>query len=251
MAITLEGFHSARPQYTPRRGLVIRLGPNGANSRGSTSQNYSNLSLEAPNERIYKPKGSSLHCYAGCQCGPGSSWDVFSSIPGWSTDSGAGIEVQTTRTGIITPNSDHHYIELDSHGSSSNSNIYQDIAFTTGAYQLSFWYSPRVNDGGGTNTIEYSIGTSSVDDSVLGGSVNGPGVGGTSVGTWTQITDTFTVTSDTTLTLSFQAAGEDETLGGFIDDVSITAVPLPAAAWLFGSALFGLVTMSRRRKATA
>lgn len=32
-------------------------------------------------------------------------------------------------------------------------------------------------------------------------------------------------------------------------EVSVNAVPLPAAAWLFGSALLGLVTVSRRRAA--
>lgn len=31
----------------------------------------------------------------------------------------------------------------------------------------------------------------------------------------------------------------------------VSAVPLPAAAWLFGSALFGLVSLSKRRKALA
>jgi hypothetical protein len=175
------------------------------------------------------------------QSGPGLSWDVFSSIPGWSTGSGPGIEVQTTRSGFITPNSGDHYVELDSHGAASNSSMYQDIAFTQGTYQLSFWYSPRVNNGGGTNTVDYSIG------SALSGSINGPGADA-AFGVWTQIvSDTFTVASDTTLRLSFQASGEDETLGGFIDNVSITAVPLPAAAWLFGSALFGLITMRRRK----
>ncbi|MCX2982945.1 VPLPA-CTERM sorting domain-containing protein [Halieaceae bacterium IMCC14734] len=38
----------------------------------------------------------------------------------------------------------------------------------------------------------------------------------------------------------------------YFDNITITtdvaAVPLPAAAWLFGSALMGLVGMSRRRK---
>ncbi|MET0053042.1 MAG: VPLPA-CTERM sorting domain-containing protein [Candidatus Thiodiazotropha sp.] len=30
-------------------------------------------------------------------------------------------------------------------------------------------------------------------------------------------------------------------------DVTVSAVPLPAAAWLFGSALLGFVTYSARR----
>ena len=116
--------------------------------------------------------------------------------------------------------------------------MFQGIFFEEGTYELNFWCSPRESNAN-TNTIDYSVGT------LLTGSVSGPGAGGTLVGQWTEIIDVFTVSSDTTLRLTFQAAGIDETLGGFIDNVSITAVPLPAAAWLFGSALLGLVTVAR------
>jgi hypothetical protein len=34
----------------------------------------------------------------------------------------------------------------------------------------------------------------------------------------------------------------------FWDDVSLTAVPVPAAVWLFGSGLIGLIGIARRRK---
>jgi hypothetical protein len=33
-----------------------------------------------------------------------------------------------------------------------------------------------------------------------------------------------------------------------MDDVSLTAVPVPAAVWLFGSGILGLVGVARRRK---
>ena len=34
-----------------------------------------------------------------------------------------------------------------------------------------------------------------------------------------------------------------------IDNLNVSAVPLPAAAWLFGSALLGLLSISRRKRA--
>lgn len=40
----------------------------------------------------------------------------------------------------------------------------------------------------------------------------------------------------------------DNTDGVFLDNIRVTAVPVPAAAWLFGSALLGLVAVGKRRK---
>ena len=41
--------------------------------------------------------------------GSGKSWDVYTEIPGWKTDDGAGIEVQPNRTlGSIDAHSGRH-----------------------------------------------------------------------------------------------------------------------------------------------
>ena len=37
--------------------------------------------------------------------------------------------------------------------------------------------------------------------------------------------------------------------GGIVDNVWVNAVPIPAAMWLFGSGLLGLVGIARRKKA--
>ncbi|MEM9631285.1 MAG: hypothetical protein AAGA50_08170 [Pseudomonadota bacterium] len=175
------------------------------------------------------------------------SWDVYTSIPGWTSNSGAGIEVQTNGTlGSIDAHSGQHYVELDSHPSgSSNSSMQQSVALGVGSYELSFYYSPR-NDDTASNGIFYEI---------LGGilgqqKVEGPGAGPpvTSVGTWSLVTALFKVTTAGNYDLRFSATGTENTLGGFVDTVSITAVPIPAAGLLLpvGVALLGFA--ARRRK---
>lgn len=169
------------------------------------------------------------------------SWSVFSSLPGWTTVSGSGIEVQTTNTLGLTPQDLAHYVELDSN---NNSTMKQTINFTsTGSYLLSFWYSPR-NDDAASNGITYSIGT-------LLGSVTGPGGGppATSVGSWTQILASFVITQTGNYDLVFAASGTDNSLGGFIDNVSIAPIPLPAGGLLLIGALGGLAALRRRKAA--
>lgn len=58
------------------------------------------------------------------------------------------------------------------------------------------------------------------------------------------------LTSDTAFssaTLQFDAAAEGAFLYS-VDDITVSAVPVPAAVWLFGSGLIGLVGFSKRRK---
>ncbi|WP_434054944.1 MAG: hypothetical protein RDA78_08780 [Roseibium sp.] len=173
----------------------------------------------------------------------GSSWDVFSEISGWKTTAGAGIEVQTNRTlGSIDAHSGQHYIELDSHPRpNSNSTMSQDVTLGVGKYELSFWYSPRNNDAS-SNGIEYSV------SGLLLDSVTGPGASPlTAVGAWTLITALFHVETAGDYTLSFAATGKQNTLGGFVDTVNITAVPIPAAGLLLPAGL-GLLTFAARRR---
>jgi hypothetical protein len=55
----------------------------------------------------------------------------------------------------------------------------------------------------------------------------------------------FTLTSDAVVSFFIRDYPLTDNAGGISLDV--TAVPLPAAAWLFGSALLGFVGLSRRR----
>jgi len=170
------------------------------------------------------------------------TWSVFTSLPGWATVSGAGIEVQTANTlTSIDPQDGGHYVELDSN---NNSSMQQTINFTsTGRYLLSFWYSPRDSDAL-SNGIDYAIGT------LLTGNVTGPNLLPpiNPVGLWTEITAQFIVTMAGSQTLSFAAVGTSNSLGGFVDNVSIAAIPVPAGGLLLIGALGGLAALRRRRK---
>lgn len=65
-------------------------------------------------------------------------------------------------------------------------------------------------------------------------------------GAWTTFTGTFTATSASSL-LSINNGAPGNPIV-FVDNVSVvSAVPVPAAAWLFGSGLIGLIGLSRRK----
>jgi hypothetical protein len=183
--------------------------------------------------------------YAGMKTGSGKgSWDRFNSLPGlWTTTSGPGIEIQTKNT---LPTIDPHgvsdyYVELDSN---SNSAMKQVVNLGVGRYLLSFFYSPR-DDRVASNPIDYAVG------GLFSLSVTGPSAVDpvTAVGMWTEIKKEFVVTKAGAYDLTFAAGGDSNSYGGFIDDVSIAAIPVPAALPLLGLALAGLGFAARRRKA--
>jgi hypothetical protein len=182
-----------------------------------------------------------------------NSWGVFPNLTGWTVTSGPGIEVQTTGTingnGPINPYEGKYYIELDSDGPATgtgevtNSGMKQSLALSAGQYLLQFAYSPRVNEPLGnpsnTNGIKVTIGD-------LDTIVQGPPP---LVNTWELKSFYFNILDAGNYDLTFLAVGNDESLGGFLDAISVSQVPLPAAAWLMLAGLGGLGLMSRRRAA--
>ncbi len=163
------------------------------------------------------------------------SWGIFNSLPGWTTDTGNGIEVRNNAVG--TAQDGNNFVELDT---TANSNMMQTISTVLGqVYQLTFWYSPRINMPANTNGVEAWWGNTLLTTPAI------TGIGGTS-NNWTSYT--YSVTGTGSDVLKFKAVGNSDTFGGNIDNVSLSAVPLPGAALLFGSALLGFMGFSNRRK---
>lgn len=185
-------------------------------------------------------------------------WSVFQTVGTWSSIAGTGIEIQNGRAlGVDTFHGDQ-YVELDSDsrkgGISSpntNSTMLTELDFMPGQqYEISFAYRPRTNQGGDDNGIQLFAGdydgTELVSEMILASVsetlMDQPG--------WTMVSVVFTAMADTNA-FGFRAFGKDNSLGGFIDAVSVSAVPVPAAALLFGSGLAAFGAARRKRAATA
>ena len=151
----------------------------------------------------------------------GTQWGVFNSIDGWYTSGGAGIEIQ--RNTVTSAQEGNQYVELDSHNAGSNSSMSQDlVGLSVGqVYQLDFWYKARTgstNDNG----INVSWGASP-DLSPFTYAFN---VDGVAPMDWTLVTGFLTATA-ADMTLTFSATGKENTLGGFIDNISLASYSVP------------------------
>ena len=165
----------------------------------------------------------------------GNDWGVYASIPGWTTTNGAGIEIQ--RGTVVAAKDGFSYVELDSHGGATNSTMSQSLMLGVGTYKLSFWYQPR---------------TGSINDNginVLFGGVQvgaNPTADGVAPAAWSQYSFLLNVPTAMSYALTFSAVGAQNSLGGFVDDVQLVAVPEPASLLLLGAALAGVI--ARRRQ---
>lgn len=138
-------------------------------------------------------------------------------VTGWGSDLGPGIEIQDQRVMPGDSAEGEQHIELDSHyGRDTNSNAFQEIPTGEGAnYELSFAYTPRPGTGNrdeSTNDIEVYW------DGELIDTVSGePGA----AMDWQTYTYTVPAAADGDARLEFRAAGADDSVGGFIDDVAV------------------------------
>ncbi len=169
------------------------------------------------------------------------SWTVVNALAGWSTGK-AGVEVRDNVVG--TAYDGKQFVELDTHPTQSisktNSSISQNLTNTISgqSYLLSFAYSPRIKEPSTTNGI------SAFWNDTLLTSITGKGG---AINNWTIFE--FMVIGTGNDTLKFAAIGKEDTLGGNLDAVSVSAVPVPAALFLFAPALLGLLGLRRKVQA--
>ncbi len=165
------------------------------------------------------------------------SWNVYDHFAGWQTVSGSGIELRDNVAGRAFDGL--NYVELDSY---SNSAMAQMVNTVRGAeYTVSFAYSARAGVGAASNPIEV------LWDGTLLGSVTADGTR-LSQHDWHSFS--YTVLGTGRDTLTFRAAGANDSLGGSLDAVSLSAVPEPSTAAMMFGALFLIGGYVRRgRKA--
>lgn len=164
---------------------------------------------------------------------------------GWNaTDANHPIELQrrvagSPSTGVGQFDGGNVFVELDS---TRNSSMFRTL--DAGTYSLSFLYSPRPNVASTSNGIEVLL------NGVL---LNPPGLvtgaGGANTNWALYSTGTFTAGAGSTLT--FRAAGTSDSLGGYLDNITLSAVPEPAtwAMMLIGFGMAGYGMRSRRKDA--
>lgn len=173
------------------------------------------------------------------------TWSIFQtgeSGLGWTTGRN-GLEIRNNVAG--TANHGEQFAELDT---TNNSYIFQDLNTVAGkTYRLTFDYSPRIGQLLGTNGINVFWG----DHSTFGNPANaiqsltGSGAG---LADHSWVTYSLLVEGSGLDTLKFWAFGESDSYGGSLDNISVSAVPVPAAALLFAPAVLGFMGLRRKAK---
>lgn len=167
------------------------------------------------------------------------TWKVYQTITGWTTVGGSGIEVRNNVAGAAFDGT--NFVELDGHKGPGNTTMAQTITTQNGQlYDLRFFYSARP-------------GFANVASNGLMVAWNGVDLlpeltgAGTSQHNWLEVSRQVLGTGSDVLT--FRATGMNDSYGGSLDSVSLTAaVPEPGTYALMAAGLLALGFIARRRR---
>jgi len=165
--------------------------------------------------------------------GSANTWQIYSSIPDWSAT--RNMEIWANNF-IVSAYEGSNLLELNGHPGTAGGafSIYQSFNTVAGQqYELSFAARKRQN-----STEQFSVSVGDLDNAI----------NSHVVGSWTEFSYIFEAANKLS-TLQFTSLDPfGDTTGNLLDDISVSPVPVPAAVWLFGTALLGLVGFSRRKK---
>lgn len=155
-------------------------------------------------------------------------WDVYQSLPGWTTSMGSGVELQKN----LDTKSAHgnHHVELDSHPlGNSNSVITQTVSYLDvySDYLLTFYYKPKSNNDNdnGIHVFWYEHETNFTDDSNAALSINSTSNNHTPLWQEDWLSQSIRLTPyNSSMKLSFGAYGLANTIGGLIDNIILTKI---------------------------
>jgi len=178
----------------------------------------------------------------GTAIGGGGGWKYYDSsqVPGWD---GSNIELWT-ELGITSYEGQNH-AELNSHGANDGAwSIFQEFDTIQGqTYDVFFAYGARVGSASASEEafkVEVDGLNSTLMDHVLMDHV---------VGSWSTYSGSF-IADGSSATLKFTSVNSVyRTYGNFIDDVSVTATPIPGSLTLLTLGLAGLGAVRRKAKA--
>ncbi|WP_238542341.1 PEPxxWA-CTERM sorting domain-containing protein [Sphingomonas sp. PAMC 26621] len=165
--------------------------------------------------------------------GSGPGFTTRESYEGWTAGRN-GLEVQYNNVAGAAF-SGANLVELDTSANSSMSRM-----IDPGTYVLRYWYSNRPGVPASSNGISVLLNESPIFTT--------PGGNGGASTNWVLQTVNFAVTAPTTLT--FSAIGTSDSVGGYLDSISLSAVPEPAS-WVMMILGFGMLGVALRRQRQA
>ena len=146
------------------------------------------------------------------------AFNVFASIPDWTDENGSPFEIQVGNIGDMLPQDGATKVELDSDALNNqtghtNATIQQTVhGLTAGdTFELSFYYSPRPNDGN-PDSSSFEVLWNGQVVHTINSSTQADG--------WQRISITVAAVAGDN-TVAFHATGQENTLGAYIDNVSL------------------------------